>query len=268
MMSIDCVNHTPTSGSRVNYIWLNPRDSRKSLADCATRLPLHYLERMYENAATYSDANFYLWLDFDQLSYADHFFLDSHRYIFDAERIKIRNLRDIPEYNDYPGFEKDSNIALYARADFARVLVLNHMLQHHIDDTIIYADLDCSDIKLTDNAFKECLEKYGLALGYAGKNRACNGYIALQGERGICFMNEHLLPRTEIAFQKNLVNHFGAFSKAVTAYRNKYFPDVKRAELGVVELPFMRTLMPYDEQTYEGVCPARGTRTPFSKELV
>ncbi len=81
-------------------------------------------------------------------------------------------------------------------------------------------------------------------------------------------MKEFLLPETQKAFQKNLVNHFGAFSKAIKGFVKKYYPDLSRSHLGEVELPLMRRRMPYNEDMYEGVCATKEARVPGSKELV
>jgi len=252
----------------VNYIWLSPRDREKSRADVATHLPLHYFERVYANAEKYPDAKFSLWLDYKQIGGEDRFMLDSHRYIFNCENIAIRNLREISTYNQKPGFDPDSNIALYAKADFARILVLAHLLGQNRKSTAIYADLDCEDIKIKDEAVRASLEEFGFALGHAGRNRVCNGYIALHGEKGLDFLTSYVLPRTDIAFQKNLTNHYGAFTKAVGHYRRENYPDLPRRHWGLVHLPLMRTTMPYDENMYEGVCPPRPARIPHNRDFV
>jgi hypothetical protein len=67
------------------------------------------------------------------------------------------------------------------------------------------------------------------------------------------------------AFQKNLINHFGAFSASINDFRKTVGTKVR---LGVVELPFMRTAMPYDESVYAKVSPQSPTRIPGSRDLV
>lgn len=253
-------------GFSVNYIWLCPRDEEPE--DCETKLPLHYFERVYDNAKRYPEATINVWLDFKHLNAFDRFYLDSHRYFFDALNINLCDLRDIPDYKNSPGFDKDSNIAIYARADFARVLVLRSEMQKEENKYVVYSDLDCEDVKLQDGKVRECLDDYGFVFGHAGKNRSCNGFIGLAVQKAENFMESYLFPRTLKAFQKNLTNHFGAFAKAVGGYRNKYFPGVNRGIWGLVELPFMRTQMPYNPDIYEGVCAPRPTRVPGSKELV
>lgn len=259
---------SPAAKPIVNYAWLCPRDTRATRADYGTRLPLHYMTRLYENTARYPEAVYNLWLDFDQIAPNDRFFLQSHQYLFDTPNITLRNLRDIPAYSGYPGFDRDSNIALYARADFARVLVLDHIQRNHPESIAIYSDLDCEDIMIEDKLVNTTLTKCGTIFGHSGRSIACNGYIALCGDQGRTFMKDYLLPKTEAAFQKNLVNHFGAFSKAITEYRDKYHPSVRREQLGLVPMPPMRSLMPYDADMYEGACPIRDTRVPYSKDLV
>jgi hypothetical protein len=81
-------------------------------------------------------------------------------------------------------------------------------------------------------------------------------------------MDNYLLPRTSIAFQKNLVNHFGAFIIALKAFRSENYPDLKHSTLGVVELPRMRMVMPYNETMYETVCIPKKARVPGSRDLV
>ncbi len=250
----------------VNYVWLCPREPAHP--DYATRLPLHYFERVYSNASAYPEAKVNIWIDPKQLTISDRFFLDSHRYIFEAGRINIQSLRDITEYRDYPGFDPDSDIALYAKADFARILVLSHLTKTEPDTAVVYADLDCEDIKLNDERVNDTLDEFGFVFGKAAGNNACNGYIALKGEKGHDILENYFLPRTTRAFQKNLINHYGAFSKAINSYRNKNHPEITRGRWGIVELPLMRTTMPYNHNVYDGVCPSRQPRVPGSKDLV
>lgn len=253
----------------VNYVFICPRTPGK-YDGRVTRLPLHCFERMYENAARYPDAEFNLWLDFRQLKPIDHFFLASHRYFFRDRAINICDLRTIPEYDGSPGFDIDSNIALYARADCARILVLNY-LSKSTDDTqktMLYSDLDCEDIKIGDAKVEDLLEAYGMIYGRSGRQMLCNGFIAIRGERGRDFLTNFLLPSAVMAFQKNRVNHFGAFAEAVTKFRNRYFPGVTRSTWGVVELPLMRTKMEYNEDIYGGICSPLTTRAPGDRDLV
>lgn len=252
----------------VNYVWLCAQSPLRTFPDYATRLPLHNFEKLYENAKRYPSAEFNLWFDFRQLTIRDQFFLNTHRYSFEANHIHIRDLNDIQIYKDSPGFELDTNIALYARADCARVLVLDHLLKTRTATTVIYSDVDCDDVMVGDNNVTETLEKYGLSYGRSGGHPICNGYIALHGDKGADFMSAHLLPRTIAAFQKNRVNHFGAFSDAVRKYRDLNFPEIRCPQLGLVELPLMRTPMPYNPAIYGRVSPETPTRVPSSLDFV
>lgn len=253
----------------VNYVWICPKEDARAQDEAVTRIPLHYFERMYENAARYPEADFNLWLDFEQLGTVDRFFVASHRYLFDASGIEIRDLRTIPEYLQNSGFDPDSGRTLYAKADYARILVLNRLLRGGHDKEIIYSDLDCEDVRIRAPEVREKLDGAGMAFGYTGADqRVCNGYIGLKGAKARVFMADFLLPQTTVAFERNLVNHFGAFSRAIKGFRDKYFPGVSRTIWGVVELPVMRSLMPYDAGKYEGVCSPRKASVPYSKELV
>lgn len=249
----------------VNYIWLCRKECRSDSPYYPTRLPLHNFERMYENAEKYPFAEFNLWLDFRQLTPTDHFFLSSHRHAFDAHNIQVRNLCDVVMYKQLAGFDPDTNIALYARADCARVLVLDQLLKERPNLRAVYSDLDCQDVCLSDPLVTEALNQYGLVYGHSGGHPICNGYIALFGSRGVGFMGSNLMPITLKAFQKNLVNHFGAFSEATKNFRKSYPEKIR---LGLVSLPLMRTTMPYDPSTYGRVCPNPGLRVPGSCDIV
>ncbi len=248
----------------VNYIWLCPKSPYETFPHYATRLPLHNFERVYSNASRYPQAKFNLWLDFRQLTARDSFFLVSHMHAFGMGEIQVRNLCEIPAYKDRAGFEPDTDIALYARADFARVIVLNHLMDQP-DKTAIYSDMDCEDISLSSNKLNDALDEYGLAYGRSGNHLVCNGYIALRGYRGMDFLQACLFPRTDVAFQKNRVNHFGAFSQAIDDVRTRHG---FKTRLGVVDLPLMRTSIPYDESVYGRVSPISPIRVPGSLELV
>ena len=252
----------------VNYLWLCARGPLNTFPDYATRLPLHYFERAYANAKQYPEAEFNFWFDSNQLTFRDGFFLDSHRHAFEANNIQIRDLQSIAEYREMPGFAADTNIALYARADCARILVLNHLLQTQPDNRAVYSDLDCEDVAIRNADIAEIIDEHGFVCGRSGGHHICNGYIAVQGDKGRSFMTEYLLPRTVTSFQKNLVNHFGAFMDAVRTYRNAHCPELKYAELGRVELPLMRTVMHYDSAIYGRVCPQTPPRVPASREYV
>ena len=252
----------------VNYIWLCPRAKCTTHQDFATRLPLHYFDRIYKNAALYPQEEFNLWLDFRQLKITDRFFLDSHRYLFDRAGIHIRDLNEVSEYAVQHGFAPDTNIALYARADYARVLVLNHLLRDDPDQIAIYSDLDCEDVALYDTKLEDTLDRFGVACGRSGRSKVANGYIALYGEDGLNFMDNFLLDRTSEAFQKNNVNHYGAFMKALRKFRHTHHDTATLSEFGAIELPPMRTLIPYDEDKYGEICPEGQARVPSTLNYV
>lgn len=268
MMEQTFKNAAEYQGCSVNYVWICPRAASKHAVGCATQLPLHYFERIYENAGKYPDTEFNLWLDFRQLSISDRFFLDSHRYFFDMAEISIHDLREVKEYAESPGFDIDTNIALYARADYARILVLDHLLQKDSKTPAIYADIDCEDVKAEDPTLRETVEEYGLAYGRSGRHNIANGFIALQGEKGQNLMTHYLLPNTKTDFQKNKVNHFGAFARSVRKYRQENYPDLRLNTWSVVDLPLMRTLIPYNADRYKTVCPSGKSRIPGSLDFI
>lgn len=251
----------------VNYIWLCAKRPEQPNQSYATQLPLHNFKRMYANAERYSGTEFNLWLDFRQLTLSDHFFLDSQRHFLNVHNIEIRNLCEIPDYKTDKGFEPDTNTTIYARADYARVLVLSFLHQLRPERTSIYSDLDCEDIMIADSRVQDTLEQYGIAYGI-WNDRICNGFIGVKGPTGLQFLTDYLLPKTKMAFQRNRVNHFGAFAEAVKAFRRSTCPDQRLTSLGVVDLPRMHTEMPYDRGIYHKVCPEHSSPRPLTRNYV
>lgn len=260
-------SHSEKPRLSVNYIWLCAKGPQQTFPDYATRLPLHNFERMYDNAKRYPLAEFNFWLDYRQLTFTDRFFLDSHRYQFEAHHIRVRNLCEIPAYAENEGFAPDTNIALYARADYARILVLKFLHQSHPEGTTIYSDMDCEDVLIHSHHTQSTLQQHGIAYG-AWDNRICNGFIGIHGVLGLNFLKDYLLPETEKASQKKLTNYFGAFAAAVNKFRKDVFPDLSLTQLGIVKLPPMRTSMPYKPGIYARVSPEFPTDIPESRDYV
>lgn len=172
----------------VNYVWINERKFKPDLDDKSSPLcgvPLHYIDRAIHNAKRYPEVKFNIWVDWRFLDQSSKFFLESHVYFANCSNISVRDLTDIPSYAiecDFaPNVEKD----IWAKVDYARLLVLEYMLNKNPDAQIFYSDFDINDIFANKNEIGYSLKNFGLVLAYVegyGYENSAIGFSVKGGE--------------------------------------------------------------------------------------
>lgn len=186
----------PASGRPlVNYIWINKSKAVANPANRACSINLANVMKATTNANLYPDADFRIWVDKNLLDEYSLFCLES--FIADHARagnIRIHNLQDIPDYaNDlyfvpldsgkqgglsYMFNSRSSPRNVYSRADYARILVLDHCMKTAPEQNrLIYSDIDCPDIRLPEAL--ATLDKYGVVIHDLGEGCVSHGYIGL-----------------------------------------------------------------------------------------
>ena len=170
----------------VNYLWVNKDvfSANNDENELLCGIPLHYVDVAIQNAQRYPSTDFNLWIDrrFIQDSPTE-FFLVSHLYNQDVTNIKVRDLNEIPSYKNDSYFAPESNMPVWNRADLARLLICEHILNEHRDSIAVYSDFDVNDIGIDTKKFNESLDKFGFIIGATKHvNLFCleNGYFAFR----------------------------------------------------------------------------------------
>ncbi len=178
----------------VNYLWINKDKSVLNLKKPQCAISMSHVQCAVVNANKYPEADIQIWVDKKILDDYSLFLLQS----FIEEKSKHKNvtvcdLQSIPDYaNDCyfvplepteKGYLNDaySRVCLrnaYSRADYARILVLDHCLQVNAERPyIIYSDMDCKDLRLPEA--KKVMQRYGIVIHDFGGGHASHGYIGL-----------------------------------------------------------------------------------------
>jgi len=200
-------NSSDTSGSvitfptldrtLVNYIWINKDKSFTNFANPVCAIELANIKLALENAAKYPEADFNLWIDKKLLDNYSLIALKSFIKQFATyDNIKVRDLQGIPDYARDPFFtpasctkegylsaylDRDLHGSVYARADYARILVLDHCMKTEPwRSNIIYTDIDCPDLRLPE--VLPVMKEHGIAV-YDMGHCISNGYIGVAANK-------------------------------------------------------------------------------------
>lgn len=181
----------------VNYIWINPEQVIDAPENPECAINLGNIKRAINNANSYPMADFNLWIDKKLMGAYSlsciEAFISKHAQ---SANIQIHDLQDIANYRKDPYFiplkpgqygyvsaafnDRSSVRNVYSRADYARMLVLEHCMETMPDRTrIIYSDIDCRDIKL-GKALRR-MDEFGVAIYNMGKDIS-HGYIGLASD--------------------------------------------------------------------------------------
>ena len=175
----------------INYMWINRAKAATNPDGPMCAIGLQYIERAVENGNRYPQADFKLWIDKKLLDDSTHFWLGSFLY----ERMKhgnieICDLQTIPDYANDPLFvpigpsgstddDKKLTLNVYIRADYARILILDHCLKTYGDRSrFIYSDIDSEDIHLFRAS--NIMDRRGIVINDMGSHSVVShGYIGL-----------------------------------------------------------------------------------------
>lgn len=187
----------------INFIWINSREAESDPQNPVCSIELANIKSAVDNANKYPEADFRIWVDKKLLDDYSLFCLES--FIRDHAKggnVALHDLQEIPDYAGDPYFvplkPTDPGYVLYefnrvqprnvySRADYARILVLDHCLQTCADRSrIIYSDIDCPDIRLPEALPR--MEQYGVAIydmksRFSGNPSLSHGYIGLAADK-------------------------------------------------------------------------------------
>lgn len=183
------------SKALVNYIWINSKKAAYDHNNPVCAIEMAYIQRALDNANRYPEADFKLWVDKKLLDPYSLLCVES----FINERAKNANvlIHDLQEIKDYaadeyfvpPESTKKSSLSdtfnrsaprnVYSRADYARILVLDHCMQTYPAYTqLIYSDIDCPNVRLPEAA--QIIRAHGIAVyDMGGGGRISHGYIGI-----------------------------------------------------------------------------------------
>ena len=135
----------------VNYVWINkvkfPQDNTGD-SNKLCGVPLHYLDKTIHNAKRYPHAQFNIWIDWRYLDQSSRFWVDSYIYSQNCSNINACDLVNIPSYSCEDNFSPNRGKDIWARVDYARLLVLQHVLNHNRWSQVFYRDFDANDVEI------------------------------------------------------------------------------------------------------------------------
>jgi hypothetical protein len=149
----------------VNYIWMN-KDP-----EVLEPIPSHFFRRLQDNAETYPDTPFQLWLQDDR----------AHDDYYHPPNVSVFKLTSIPRFSQSPIINSQIE-PIWPKVDIARLHVVEHALTTQKYDTAVYADFDVPDVSLNLAGLNTRLDLYGVALG--GTFDPTNGELMLPFHNG------------------------------------------------------------------------------------
>lgn len=149
----------------LNYVWLNWKKA-KSVEDGGSmaNVPLHYMDKAFENARRYPDTEVLIWVDYAKINPESKFFMESHVYINGPSNVRLKDLNDLACYRDCEVFhDAEKPHTLATQVDLARFMVLSHCLSTRPVNTAFYADFDMEDVQLDNIKTQLVLAAKGIA---------------------------------------------------------------------------------------------------------
>ena len=166
--------------THINYVWINEEKTDVADREVTSAINHTYIDVALENAKANPDANLNIWVDFKLLDPTSEFFLTSHLYLMGTSNVTLRNIRVLPDYDNDPIFDTSNPKDIWARVDYARVLVLKESLSEaEPDDLVIYSDFDAEDLALKDSELKRTLQFHDMAFA-ATIDGLENGFMAFK----------------------------------------------------------------------------------------
>lgn len=241
----------------LNYVWINkvPDKDQPPPADdtplCS--VPLHYLDRAYDNARKYPDTEVRIWIDEARLSDQTRFFVQSHAYLNAPGNVRFKDLNSIPAYAAARDIYAGADISIWYKTDLARFQVAEHCMHEKEARIVHYADFDVRDVELDSKATQGSLARHGTAFTRVpGKNIPSPGYFAACKE-GLPVI-ENVIEMMENAIREG-GDHYQALRKALPqskwyALQDKFtdivlppenvemvLPDIYGCETGLCKRP-------------------------------
>jgi len=192
----------------LNYIWISKEKQEETVSPEEPENPIH--EKYSRNVTYFTKAN----PDVQVLLWTDNKLLNSSQRVFfdnlssSCPNLSIRDLNEIPRYQNDPIFRKTERLPhdecepIWQRVDFARVVVLDHVLTNEVADEVYYSDLDIVDPQISSDTVQSILNRHGMVFAKCdrnGRNKAAyleNQFMGFRKEAAD-FVYDRLLPVTK-----------------------------------------------------------------------
>lgn len=204
----------------VNYVWINeypvsPYD--EVIDDKLCHMPLHYIDKALHNARRYTDAQFFIWIDKAKLDPMSLFWLDSYINIQSVPNISVRDLNEIPAFHNDERFGNEEYYCLWAKLDYARLLVLENLLAEMPWKQVFYCDFDANDIEINKDCIQSALDNWGMVIATTKCNKYENSFFGFSEKGNYLFSK--LLGESYKNFN-NMEDGYGALARFL---RNENF---------------------------------------------
>lgn len=234
----------------LNYVWINMKADgvQKEGDDFLCSVPLHYLDKAYDNGRRHADTEVRIWIDAAYLNPMSRYFVDSHAHLEAPDNVRFMNLRTIPSYDGNKIFQPDSGASIWTKVDLARFLALSHCLKTTEAEKVFYADFDVKDVQLDNQRTDMLLKRHGMTLGLSPEDIISHSYIAI-ARSGQYMLDRAMIPNLEFAactgegnvfhmMESVLFTHYirkpAAHNAARTMYKTSQTTSVPLVPIGAV----------------------------------
>lgn len=170
--SFDAASYGLRPDRMLNYVWIDKEPLQEPCSQSPlSSVPLHYLDKAFDNARRYGDTMVNIWIDYTLLNKATRFMVESHTYFAAPENVFLRDLNDIPRYRKsdlFKPFDKHGYLSVWQRSDLARFFAVDFSLSRKDVKRAFYADFDMEDVDLDNPVTDKVLKDKGLAFAAVG----------------------------------------------------------------------------------------------------
>lgn len=202
------INHS----NAINFIWL--RNKTQPKGDMSDPLPEKYTRNLLETAHRNPDASVFLWTDENNWNKGTQQKLADLCNKKELPNLSLRSLRDIHEYTTSPVFAKtrkgfyDHTDPIWQKVDYARVMVLNHLLETTDAEQVFYADIDLIAPPISSPEVQDIMQRHGMVFTRnpqqsPGSGFLENGFMGF-GRENADFVYGELVPMTRNAISNGM----------------------------------------------------------------
>ena len=142
----------------VNYLWgtLPDFSVRESNYDAFCSVPLKAIDKAFDNARRYPDADFIIWVNYGSLDRISEFFLNSHARSYKPANVTFRDAEEVQ------GVSTDDMDDI----DASKIrLIYQGFVENPDADEVFFSDFDIDDVCLNDERLKNILDKQAFIIG-------------------------------------------------------------------------------------------------------
>jgi hypothetical protein len=152
----------------VNYLWVDAapwKSSGPGDAQCGVRLSA--IDKAYENARKYPDAQVLMWIDFSRMDAKAQRCVQQHYADNAPDNVTLKDLSTLADYRQASVALPETDHSKTRRPDLARLYVMRDCLRTMPEKTyVMYCDLDVEDVRIGCPKSQRILGRHGMVHTY------------------------------------------------------------------------------------------------------